>query len=225
MRWKSDPSRPIGSDGVTRGWSTAWPSTTRPLPRIEAGTVQRVRHLPDQPLHDVARQPRVGVERDHVANAGGNQRGGIAVGDEARVGGAAQQAVQLVQLAALALPADPLAFALVPEPAPVQQQEAIAVGGRRVPLIQPRDSSARGREQRVVAGLALGGGVRPVREQREADVAVRSRQVMHFESLDLLLDLRTRGQQRGHHDERAQPRPARRRAARDPAAPSARTDR
>ena len=29
-RWKSDPSRPIGNDGVTRGCSTAYPSTTRP---------------------------------------------------------------------------------------------------------------------------------------------------------------------------------------------------
>ena len=49
---------------------------------------------------------------------------------EARVGGAAQQPVELLDLAALALPSHPQAFALVPLAEPMEQEEAVgaAVG-------------------------------------------------------------------------------------------------
>ena len=77
-RWKSEPSRPIGSDGVTRGCSTRVALDHAAGRRIEARPVERMRHLADQPLGRVARQPRVGVERDHVADAG--RHGGAAAG-------------------------------------------------------------------------------------------------------------------------------------------------
>ena len=43
---------------------------------------------------------------------------------------AAQQPVQFMQLAALALPADPPSFAFVPDPPAMEQQEAVAAGRR-----------------------------------------------------------------------------------------------
>ena len=74
----------------------------------------------------VARQPGVGVERHDVANICG-YGGRLAVATQERgAGPATQELVELMQLAALALPAEPAAFALVPHPPAMQQQEAVA---------------------------------------------------------------------------------------------------
>ena len=90
-----------------------------------------MRHLADQAADRVARQSRVGVERDDVANAAGTRWRCPADRHEGRVGRAAQEPVQLVQLAALALPADPPSFAFVPDSPAMEQQEAVAAGRRR----------------------------------------------------------------------------------------------
>ena len=91
---------------------------------VEARPVQRMRHLADQAAHRVARQPRVRVERHDVADIGGRDRRPGADVDEGGVGRGAQQPVQFVQLAALALPADPPRFAFVPDATAMQQQKA-----------------------------------------------------------------------------------------------------
>ena len=88
----------------------------------------------------------------------------------------------------------------------MEQEESVAFRRRSVASIQARDSLGGGAEKLVVIRRILGGGVRPVREQREAEIAVRARQVMHLEALDLLLDLRWRRQERRHDDHRAQAR-------------------
>ena len=75
--------------------------------RVEARPVQRMRHLADQAAHRIARQSRVGVERHDVTDIGGRDGRPGADVDERGVGRAAQQPIQFVQLAALALPADP----------------------------------------------------------------------------------------------------------------------
>ena len=49
---------------------------------------------------------------------------------EARVGGAAQQAVELLDLAALALPSHPQPFALVPLPQAMEQEEPVRAAVR-----------------------------------------------------------------------------------------------
>ncbi len=90
---------------------------------IELRPVERVRHLADQATHRVTRQPRIGVKRDDVADAGGHFWRLPANGQKARVGRAAQQLVQFMQLAALAFPADPSCLAGIPEPLAVEQQE------------------------------------------------------------------------------------------------------
>ena len=59
------------------------------------------------------------------------------------------------------------------------------------------------RQQRVVAGQALGRGVQPIGEQGEPKVAVGVRQVVDLQPADLFLDVRFVGQEGGHDDERA----------------------
>jgi hypothetical protein len=77
--------------------------------RIDQRAVQRVRGDADQRARGVARQRRVAVERDAVAHR--RQYRCVAdVDDEARVLGAAQQAIELLDLPALALPAHPQAL-------------------------------------------------------------------------------------------------------------------
>ena len=132
-----------------------------------------MRHLADQALGGSARQPRIGVERDHVTDAGRHERRTAINRDKGRVGRAAQQSIQLVQFAALAFPSDPLSFPLVPDSPPMEQEESIAFRRRSVTLIQARDPAGGGAEKLVVARRILSGGVAPVREQREAEIAVR----------------------------------------------------
>jgi len=61
-----------------------------------------MRHLADEPLDRVARQARVGVERDDITDVDG-QRARSAV-DERRIGSTTQETIELMELAALALP-------------------------------------------------------------------------------------------------------------------------
>ena len=171
---------------------------------VEARVIQGVSHLADQPARGVVGNARVRVERNDVADARGNFGRTGSARDERRVGGASEKPIQLVQLAALALPADPLALRLVPDTAPVEQQEALAVGHRPVALVQSRNAVARFTEQFVIVRHALALGVHPVAEQREAEVAVGARQVVDLEAFDLLGDAGARRQHRGHDQQRAQ---------------------
>ena len=124
--------------------------------------------------------------------------------DEGGVGRAAQQPIQFVQLAALALPADPPRFAFVPDAPAVQKQEARSAWRRAVAQIETRDAvRRRGDERRVAVGV-LGRGVGPVGHQREMKIALRARKVVDLEPFDLLFDRLRRVEQRRHGDERAQ---------------------
>ena len=109
---------------------------------------------------------------------------------KAGVGRAAQQPVQLVQLAALAFPADPPRFACVPDPPAMEQQEAVAAGRRAIALVEPGDAGCRRFQQCRVAVDMLGRGIDPVGEQSEMQIAFRAREVVDLQTLDLLLDRR-----------------------------------
>ena len=109
-----------------------------------------------------------------------------------------------MQLAALALPADPPRFAFVPDATAMQQQEAGAARRRAVAPIESRDAFRRGADERLVAVGVFGRGVGPVGDQREMQIAFRAREVMDLQPLDLLVDGLQRRQQRRHRDERAQ---------------------
>ena len=110
------------------------------LVRIEARPVERVRHLADQARDRVARQPRIQIEGDHIAHVGGQHA--VARVEERRLARAAQQVIELVQLAALAFPADPPSLRLVPTAAAMEQEEAVGAGRRRIARVELRDAVA-----------------------------------------------------------------------------------
>ena len=111
--------------------------------------------MPISALGGVARQARVGVERDAVADR--RQHVQLAdLGREARVGRAAQQAVELLDLAALALPAHPRVLAGVPLPVAMEQEEAIRIARRRTRALSAVDAGARARRECGVVDGASG---------------------------------------------------------------------
>src|SRR5260370_22417312 len=93
-----------------------------------------MRHLADQPLRRTARHPGVRREGDYVANAGRHRRGTAIDCDEAGVSRAADQWIQLMQLAALALPSHPLPFRRVPHSSPMKQEKSFAANIIESPL-------------------------------------------------------------------------------------------
>jgi hypothetical protein len=116
----------------------------------------------------------------------------------------AQQPVQLVELAALALPSDPAPLPFVPHAAAVEQEEALAAGGRPVAPVQLGDAFGRRLDERFIALDALLVGVGPVREQGEMQLVFRAREMVDLQALDLLFERLARRQQDRHGDQRAQ---------------------
>src|SRR6185503_6922018 len=149
-------------------------------------------------------QPRVRVQGDDILDTLGHPRRAPVEAEESRVASAAQQAVEFVQLAALALPADPQLLAFVPDPSAMEQQEPVAAGRRRVPAVQAGNGFDSDLQQRVVAFGRLACRIRPVREQSELNVPADTCEMMDFQSLDLLGDGFGPGQKSGHHYQSAQ---------------------
>ncbi len=177
---------------------------------VPAHAVQGVGHLADQAQRRVARQLGVGIQRDDIAHASQDVRLLRVVGSaaiqrhEAGVGGAAQQPVEFMELATLALPAHPAVLAGV-EPAPsVQQVEAFAARGRAVPLVQRGDGLLRDADQVGVSVLNFRIRIEAVRQQGKGQVATCAGQMVDFEALDVAAQFRLAGQQRGHDDQCAQ---------------------
>src|SRR6202043_1958202 len=126
---------------------------------VEARPVERMRHLADQAANRVARQLGVGIERYDVANI--SRRGArlLSRRQKSRVIGAAQKSVQLMQLAALALPTDPFRLAFVPNAPAMEQQEAGAAGGRAIALVELGNACHGGLQESRVAIRVLGRGI------------------------------------------------------------------
>jgi hypothetical protein len=123
---------------------------------------------------------------------------------ERGVGRAAQPTVQLVQFAALALPADPPALALVPHAPAVQQEETVAARRRRVSRVETGDPVNGRPQQGLVALDRLRRSVGPVRQQGELNVARTAGQVVDFQQRDLRRHGLARRQQRRYDHERPQ---------------------
>ena len=116
--------------------------------------------------------------------------------------GASQQPVELLELAAFALPPHPRVFARVPAPRAMEQKEAIGVLGAEPP-IEILDAGARGGKDRRVLGQLARFGVGEVAEDREMDARI---EVAEREHLHVLQQRRHRvgaRQQRRHDDHRA----------------------
>ncbi|EGF32457.1 hypothetical protein IMCC9480_2462 [Oxalobacteraceae bacterium IMCC9480] len=168
--------------------------------RIVAGAVQRMRQRGDELARGIARQQRVGIERDHVAHL--LQRRGVA--DDARKRGsaaAAQEMVQVAQFAALAFESHPDLLVRIPAPRPVQQQERTA-GLIGVFAVECGDGIGGVGHQCVIAGQGFGRRVGQIGQQATAQVRIAIGQVAHFERFAQTVDIGDRIQHRRHHHQR-----------------------
>ena len=155
------------------------------LRHVNARQVERVRRHADQFTQAAGWQLRVAVERDDVGQAGHRLRHDAQVDERRRVERrrvGRKPADQLLQLAALALPADPALLGLAELAAPVQQQKARwCAGSVRVACIQRLHRRHGCGEQRRVGIGVRGIGIGQVGEQRELCVRFEVCQVMPFE--------------------------------------------
>lgn len=85
-----------------------------------------------------------------------------------------------------------------------EQKAPCAVREPAVTVVQISDRLARRDEERLILGSRFLRGVRPVRQQREAEPAVGVREVMHLEAFGELAHLRFARQERGDDDERVE---------------------
>ena len=156
------------------------------LERIEARPVERMRHLADQARDRVPGQSCIRIEGDHVAHVGGQRS--AADFEKRRLARAAQEMIELMQLAALAFPADPPSLRLVPAAAAMEQEEASGARDAGIARVELGDAVG-GRGQQVgILRRRLGHRVGPVGQQREVDLPRRIGKVMNLEPPDLLVD-------------------------------------
>ena len=139
------------------------------------------------------RQPGVRIQGDDEAHLVGQSRETRTL-QKAGVRGPTQQPVHFVQLAALALPADPAALALIPHTAAMQQQETVSARRRAMQKVETSDTIRGGRQERFVTGGVLRFTVRPVREQGKMQRAVLACQEMQLQPCHLLGNRLRRGQ-------------------------------
>ena len=167
--------------------------------RIEPRPVQRMRHRADEFAGGIARQTGIGVQREDVSDRGEDRQIADDLGERfART--AAQQRVELLQLAAFAFVAHPEALVRIPDTRPVEQMEdGHALGA--VPRIQGLDAVARQAQQVRVVGLRRLGRIAEVGEQREKQVRVAVPQVADLQAFQQVGDGPRTGQERGndHH--------------------------
>jgi hypothetical protein len=172
------------------------------LPGVEAGPIQRVRCCPNKAVSARLGKPGVGIQSDDVADPLGHGGRLPADWNERGVPGSAKKPVQLVELSSLPLPADPLAFLLIPEASTMQQDKPAPASGRSlVSLVEARDAVGQRGEQIFVAGHALAGRVPPVAQQGKVEMAFGICQVVHLEPLDLLIDVVGAREQHRHHNQ------------------------
>ncbi len=173
--------------------------------RVEHRAVQRVCHRAHETCGGTPWQSGVGIEGDDVANAARGHGGGSPREQDGGVRRATQQGVELVELAALALPPHPDALGCVPTAFAVEEQETgPAPGGLAVAGIQPIDGRGRCGQEGLVTGDTFVRGVQPIGQQGEAQVAFGVREMLDLQEAHLRLDVRLVGEERRDHDERAE---------------------
>ena len=120
---------------------------------------------------------------------------------KARIGRAAQQAIEFFDLPALAFPSHPQAFLLVPLAIAVEQIEATASWNRMPFVERPHLRPGRG-ENLAVGGTLLGDGVGEVAQQGEMDAGVEVPQRLNLEMRQQRLDTLHAAEQRRDDDHR-----------------------
>ena len=165
-------------------------------PFVEARPVEGVRQGADQPVDRARRQARVGVGRDHEADAAQllHRPGGK---DEGAGVAAEHEGVEVFQLAALALPAHPAAFRGIEAARPVQQPERPRVPAMAgVERIDRPDQRAL---HRFVAGKPLGPGVGMVAQEHELQGRIGIGQEVPLQAQRQAGRLGRVRDERGHH--------------------------
>ena len=96
---------------------------------------------PDQLSRGITRKSRVAVERNAVADLR-QDREVTDLDNEARIGGAAHESVELLDFSAFALPAHPQALLLVPLPHAMEEKEAVGAPDcmLRIERLDPQSS-------------------------------------------------------------------------------------
>ena len=149
------------------------------------------------------RQFGVAVQRQHIAHAG-RQVGQHAHLQEGGRHFRRQRRHQLLELAALALPAHPQALRRAEGPGAVQQQKALRLalpGG--VAQVERLYLFACLREQRLIVGRALPVRIRPIAQQREMDTVLRIGEIVQLQAVCQFGDGSRLAQQRRNDDQGA----------------------
>ena len=137
----------------------------------------------DELARGIARQPGIRVEREAVPYLGQDRQVANLHG-ERRVRGAPEELVELLDLAALALPAHPPALALVPLAQAMEEEEPIVA----VALVERLDAGARGLEDRCIGRDGLRVRIAKVAEHGEMHARVGVAERLHLEVLEKFLD-------------------------------------
>jgi hypothetical protein len=138
-----------------------------------------MRERAQEARRDSAREARVGVERQHVAHA--EEGGRVALVDhEGGVARAREQAVELLELPALSLPAHPATLGGAPAARTVEEVEGTAAVLAMAPVELADPGDGLGDDLPIARPICLR-GVREVGQEREAERRVRVGEVVDLE--------------------------------------------
>ncbi len=184
-----------------------------PLRCVVAGMIQRVCHGADELPRRIARKLRIRVQGDDVLHVGqdssvADDERKAAVGNSASsiALAAAQQRVQVRQLAALALVTHPDPFLRVPPPRAMEEEEIVAPGfalSIAIFLVQLFDPRLRQPYQRPVLRERFLVRVAKIGQQAEVQAFIPIRQEPDFQRLDQILDALSTGEHGRNHHQRA----------------------
>ena len=194
--------RPLGPDRQSwrdPGLQDAIPFGDALRVRVKPGPVHRMGHLADQGADGIAGQPRVGIQRDDIADILRQRR----AGNETGVGGAAQGHVQFVQFATLAFPPHPAAFGWIPQPAAVQKMKPVCTLDG-VAAVEFGHRPGGRLDQRAIKVCRFDRSIRSVRQKGIVDCTTNAGQIMHLKPFDLIQKIMFSGQQDGHGHQRPQ---------------------
>src|SRR5215471_13129361 len=154
----------------------------------------------NHPSGGVAQQLGIGIQSDDEPNA--LELRAIAHTEKSFEfwrGFADNKSIEVLKLAALALPADPGLLALAPLAASMKKKEA----ARSVSAIQFLDTTRHDVDILCVLRHALLRRIGKIRQERKPQIRIRVSEVMNFKPAKLALDGGWSGQQHRHYHQRA----------------------
>ena len=142
---------------------------------IEMSMIEGVGHLANQATGGIPRQAGIRIQGDDIAHVPGESRGVVLLHHKGGIDGSAQQTIELVQLATLALPPHPAAFAGVEVAMTVKQKEAIPRWPRAIFAVQASNGELGLVQQGGIIGHDFMRGVHAIGEQGKAELATDPR--------------------------------------------------